>query len=169
MLGPSLHVFQSRQCGCYRLLLHRPVSWAAEEEALGQSPLWRGFSSLPQWLLPCEQLSEEAGSRVQLFQLCGCFPHPTYTVPIFTTGSNEKMPISGTRGRVELAVISLGSALCSTLSQAPTISPGLVMCLSLGEGETAASAAALVPSVACRGTTMLESVTLFWDQGLGDM
>lgn len=42
------------------------------------------------------------------------------------------------------------------------------MWLSLGERETAASAAALVPSVACRGTTTLESLTLSWDQGLGD-
>lgn len=108
-----LHVFQPRQGGRYRLPLHR--SWAALEEALGQSPFWRGLSSLPQWLLPCEQLSEEAGSRAWLFQLCGCFPRPTYTVPISTTGSNEKVPISGTRGRVELAVISLGSALCGTV------------------------------------------------------
>lgn len=70
---------------------------------------------------------------------------------------------------MELAVISLGSALCGTLSHAPTISPGLVVWLSLGEGETAASVAALVPSVAGRGTTMLESVTPSWDKGLGDM
>lgn len=40
------------------------------------------------------------------------------------------------------------------------------MWLSLGEGETAASVAALVSSVAGRGTTMLESS---WDKGLGDM